>query len=421
MQIGTFARICGTQISVLRHYDKINLLKPSIIDQFTGYRYYDAGQEERFRRISALKDAGFSLGEIKAVLNESNFEKTKKLFELKKKSAEELILKLETAEKLITDKENDYMSWGFTLNQKQTASIFADKKDLDDTFGELDSIIIRLNYQRVSSFRQKDADNNTVEIIADIVKLQNEKIAERSENTDISFENDPEAGGKWQILGEFASRDCFPAEDGKMPGRNGGIKEIYFLPDGQNYWVFGWTKGYLKFKNGDYSALNCYKIETIGKEKFMFVEWKSYAYMCGGKETLLVLKQLDAKEYTIDEISRKDDINKPFVNDAKVIGKWNAIGYVHEKEDFTGEENESNPFYSSAEFLESGVCVNKYGNNSVSDTWTLGYILDKRDKVACVYEIKNINGKDYLFVEWKSGDYIWGGYDPTYYVFSRES
>ena len=40
MKIGDFARACKTNISVLRHYDKIGLLKPLYIDRFTEYRYY---------------------------------------------------------------------------------------------------------------------------------------------------------------------------------------------------------------------------------------------------------------------------------------------------------------------------------------------------------------------------------------------
>lgn len=423
MQIGTFARICGTQISVLRHYDKINLLKPSIIDRFTGYRYYDASQTERFKRISALKDAGFSLDEIKAVLNEVNPDKTKSLFESKQRAAKRLISKLEAAQTFITGKENNFMNLNFSINQTQTASIFSDKKSRDNAFAELDALIMQNNYQRVSAFRQKNADNNMLEIIADVVKLQNEKIPERSESIDIPFENDPEAVGKWQVIGEFPSRDCFlPLNVNKIPHESIFKKEeIYFLPNGQRYWVFGWTKGYLKTKNGDYSALNSYNIEIIHGEKYMFVEWKSYAYMRGGEKIWLVLKQLDSKEYTREKISRRDDINMPFVNDEKVIGKWKAVGYVHEKDDFESEKNEESHFYSSAEFFENGVCVNKYGNNTVSDTWTRGYILDKRDTLACAYEIREINGKEYLFAEWKSGDYIWGGYDPAYYVFKREN
>ena len=30
------------------------------------------------------------------------------------------------------------------------------------------------------------------------------------------------------------------------------------------------------------------------------------------------------------------------------------------------------------------------------------------------------DGREYLIMEWKSGDYRWGGYDTDYYVFLKE-
>ncbi len=52
MQIGKFAALCGTKISVLRHYDREGLLVPEYIDKFTGYRYYSAEQKDVFMRIT---------------------------------------------------------------------------------------------------------------------------------------------------------------------------------------------------------------------------------------------------------------------------------------------------------------------------------------------------------------------------------
>ena len=60
MKIGEFAKVCNTKISVLRHYDKQNLLRPIYIDKFTGYRYYSQEQISIFFRITALKEAGFT-------------------------------------------------------------------------------------------------------------------------------------------------------------------------------------------------------------------------------------------------------------------------------------------------------------------------------------------------------------------------
>ena len=52
-------------------------------------------------------------------------------------------------------------------------------------------------------------------------------------------------------------------------------------------------------------------------------------------------------------------------------------------------------------------------------TWTKGYVLRKWNHTACAHEIRTIGGRDYLFMEWKSGDYLYGGAEPGYYVFAR--
>ena len=69
MKIGEFAKMCGTKISVLRHYDKEKLLEPQHTDVFSGYRYYTSEQILVFYRINALKKAGFSLQEIREIIS----------------------------------------------------------------------------------------------------------------------------------------------------------------------------------------------------------------------------------------------------------------------------------------------------------------------------------------------------------------
>ena len=51
--------------------------------------------------------------------------------------------------------------------------------------------------------------------------------------------------------------------------------------------------------------------------------------------------------------------------------------------------------------------------------WTKGYLLKKWNSTACAYEIRNSDGRDYLIMDWKSGDYRWGGMDTDYYVFQK--
>ncbi|KAA6220691.1 MerR family transcriptional regulator [Streptomyces albofaciens JCM 4342] len=68
--IGDFAGHGRVSARMLRHYDAIGLLRPARTDPVTGYRYYEAGQLARLNRIIALKDLGFSLQQVAAVLDE---------------------------------------------------------------------------------------------------------------------------------------------------------------------------------------------------------------------------------------------------------------------------------------------------------------------------------------------------------------
>lgn len=60
LRIGEFSKLAKISIKTLRYYDKIGLLKPSMIDGATQYRYYTAEQLETIRLISMYKDAGLS-------------------------------------------------------------------------------------------------------------------------------------------------------------------------------------------------------------------------------------------------------------------------------------------------------------------------------------------------------------------------
>lgn len=70
-KIGEFAKLTNIPVKTLRYYDEINLLKPEEIDLFSGYRYYGDKQKEDLEIILALKEAGFSLEEIKK--NKDNY------------------------------------------------------------------------------------------------------------------------------------------------------------------------------------------------------------------------------------------------------------------------------------------------------------------------------------------------------------
>ncbi|MBE9029166.1 MerR family transcriptional regulator [filamentous cyanobacterium LEGE 11480] len=70
-RIGAFSKITQVPASQLRYYDEIGLFKPIDSDSETGYRYYSVQQLAQLNRILALKDLGFSLEQVKHLLEDA--------------------------------------------------------------------------------------------------------------------------------------------------------------------------------------------------------------------------------------------------------------------------------------------------------------------------------------------------------------
>lgn len=67
-KIGDFSKLGQVSTRMLRHYDKLGLLVPEHIDEWTGYRYYTIDQLAQLHRIIALKDLGLTLQQIGELL-----------------------------------------------------------------------------------------------------------------------------------------------------------------------------------------------------------------------------------------------------------------------------------------------------------------------------------------------------------------
>jgi DNA-binding transcriptional MerR regulator len=68
--IGEFARHGRVSVRMLRHYDTIGLLRPAAVDPVSGYRFYQASQLAELNRVIALKELGFTLQQVQAILAE---------------------------------------------------------------------------------------------------------------------------------------------------------------------------------------------------------------------------------------------------------------------------------------------------------------------------------------------------------------
>ena len=429
MQIGEFAKICGTKITVLRHYDKEGLLEPDYVDAFTGYRYYSDAQIPVFFRITALKKAGFSLVEIKKILaSEQTNESLLGLFEKKQTELSRMIADLDEARKIVACEKKDFdvifTEKDGALEAQSTVFGAHDERKAREL---MERTICAKKYQRISSYEIRSIPNsNYTYLVCDVIKL-NMNAMSVHENLYFPFENDECVVGKWEVVGEYTVKNDFYERFPK--GGNvisDTLKTLYFLPEGKQCWCYAWTKGKLLWSSAGNTTVNPYVTETYGNSVYMFVEMKSYEYFYGGRPTVLVLRQLDRVAYTSEDARRKDNVDLPFVSDPSVIGEWKVFDCVKIKERFDPAHPTMEPFaLHTLRFSEDGKAelirsaLDKKDAYRESCRWTSGTVI-RGELVACAYEIRLIEGREYLFWEWKSGDYVYGGCDPWYYVFVRE-
>ncbi|WP_339913973.1 MerR family transcriptional regulator [uncultured Brevundimonas sp.] len=66
--VSQLARLSGTSVRTLHHYDEIGLLKPASVGE-NGYRYYGREEMLRLQQILLHREFGLALGEIGALLD----------------------------------------------------------------------------------------------------------------------------------------------------------------------------------------------------------------------------------------------------------------------------------------------------------------------------------------------------------------
>ena len=70
LKIGEFSKMMQVTVKTLRHYEQRGLLMPEEVDKWTGYRYYSISQMQRLNTIRGLQRQGFTLEEIKELLED---------------------------------------------------------------------------------------------------------------------------------------------------------------------------------------------------------------------------------------------------------------------------------------------------------------------------------------------------------------
>jgi hypothetical protein len=116
-------------------------------------------------------------------------------------------------------------------------------------------------------------------------------------------------------------------------------------------------------------------------------------------------------------VGTRDNVDLPFVNDPSVLGEWQSMDFVGDISAFNPAQPtwKGNLYLKGLTFLEGGKMPQAWW------TWTRGVLIHHGDKTASRYEIKEIGGVSYLFLEWKSGDVTIAGMKPCYYVLRQKA
>lgn len=158
---------------MLRHYDKLGLLMPNEVDEWTGYRYYTIDQLSRLHRIIALKELGLSLQQVGELLDGREMpsaENLRGMLQLKQaelqREMEEMQHRLVTVESRLLrieqeGKPSPYEIVVKSIEPQPIASIRITVPDMRD-MGQYCASTYRELYKRIDNARIKPAGSSMI-------------------------------------------------------------------------------------------------------------------------------------------------------------------------------------------------------------------------------------------------------------------
>ncbi len=437
-RIGEFSKISNLSVKTLRYYDEIGLLKPAETDHFTGYRLYSASQLGDAIKIQALKEFDFSLDEIRcfyqdtdSLLEQKEQLLKKQLWELKAR-----LHKLESFRK-IWNEEGIVMNPVVMTKQENcdeerdfVAGMVCNITEQEQARKLLLRYLAENNYQIIGKLTENPLSEKEVRLKLPVRELYDELPEPVNDDICVPFVNDSRVIGKWELVDTCYEKEDFNPAHSIIDETDRDFHFLYFLPKGERYWCFGWTKGYVLSEFGvpTMRGLNPYEITELNGETYMFLCFKDKdCFFRGAKPILMVFRQIDRHAYTKEEIRFRDKLVEEFLPDNEILGKWKVCDFVKTVESFQPDiYNARFPkeylFFKEVTFADDGKCEVNYGGKILKNpevNWTKGVLQEVGSCLSQRYERKVIAQTEYLFIEFKSGDYFYNHKKPYWYVFTR--
>lgn len=115
-----------------------------------------------------------------------------------------------------------------------------------------------------------------------------------------------------------------------------------------------------------------------------------------------------------------------FVSDPNVIGEWEAIDFTYDIDNwlYFGDKADDKLWIKKVEFKSDGgyLSYSKASSDGFLWKWTYGHVIADEGSNYFVnrYYLYSINNKEFLFVEFKNGDYMENeNHNPGWYVFRK--
>lgn len=136
MKINHFSKLSNTSVRMLRHYEKVGLLKVSRSLENNNYRDYSAKDLQRVAQIKTLQELGFSLNIIKEILEKEDVSELDPYFSMQKEYLEEQLKKTEhqqallhTLSDILVDDQR-YLDYHVTLKELPERQVMSLRKTI---------------------------------------------------------------------------------------------------------------------------------------------------------------------------------------------------------------------------------------------------------------------------------------------------
>ncbi|WP_040196841.1 MerR family transcriptional regulator [Candidatus Soleaferrea massiliensis] len=142
-RIGEFSKLAKTTIKTLRYYDEVGLLKPASVNPENSYRYYRTEQLLDLCMITALRQTGLSISDIKRVLDSGELESVlSRHRESVSAQVRELSEQLSRIESILSVHEEEFfMKYQAMIKQLPAGTVYYKRGVIED-FSKIEAFIL---------------------------------------------------------------------------------------------------------------------------------------------------------------------------------------------------------------------------------------------------------------------------------------